>query len=178
MASNVYANDMAKGLFEAAQKNGKLVKWLGELRLLADLLKDSALSEMIEKREVSLEQKSKALAERGNELSTEMENLLSVLIEKGKLDLVEPVAIEYQRMLDEYHGVEGSQMARVITAVPLNDDTRLEIGKQLTQMTGKPIVIDSKVDPEILGGMIIRIGDKLIDGSIRSKLQTISKELV
>ena len=178
MASNVYANDMAKGLFEAAQKNGKLVKWLGELRLLADLLKDSALSEMIEKREVSLEQKSKALAERGNELSTEMENLLSVLIEKGKLDLVEPVAIEYQRMLDEYHGVEGSQIGRVITAVPLDDGTRLEIGKQLTQMTGKPIVIDSKVDPEILGGMIIRIGDKLIDGSIRSKLQTISKELV
>jgi len=178
MASNVYAKDMAKGLFDAAEKNGKLVKWLSELRLLADLLKDPALAGMIGKTDLPFEAKQQALKDRGVELSTEMENLLSVLIEKGKLGAVDSVAIEYQRLMDQYHGIEGSQVASVITVNPLDDATRLELGKRLSKMAGRPVVIDSKVDPDILGGVIIRIGDKLIDGSIRTKLQTLSKELV
>ncbi|MBN1368871.1 MAG: ATP synthase F1 subunit delta [Dehalococcoidaceae bacterium] len=178
MASNVYAKDMAKGLFDAAEKKGNLVKWLSELRLLADLLKDPALSGMVGKTDIPFEAKQQALKDRGVELSAEMENLLSVLIEKGKLGSVDSVAIEYQRLMDQHHGIEGSQVASVTTVNPLDDATRLELGKSLSKMAGKPVVIDSRVDPEILGGVIIRIGDKLIDGSIRTKLQTISKELV
>jgi len=178
MASNIYAKDMAKGLFDAAEKSGKLVKWLSELRLLADLLKDPALADMVGKTDVPFEAKQKAFTDRGVELSPETGNLLSVLVEKNKLDVIESVAIEYQRLMDEYHGIEGSQVASVITVKPLDDATRLDLGKRLSKMAGKPVVIDSRVDPEILGGVIIRIGDKLIDGSIRTKLQTISKELV
>ncbi len=178
MASSIYANDMAKSLFEAALKKGEAVKWLRELRLASDLLKDSALAELIQKKDVPIKDKAREFEKRGNKLSDEMLNLLSMLLEKDKLDLLDPLTVEYQRLLDQHHGIEGSQIAYVTTAIPLDETTRLELGERLTKMAGKPVVIKSKVDPEILGGMIIRLGDKLIDGSVRSKLQTISKELV
>ena len=178
MASNLYSVDMAKGLFDAARKNGYTVKWLGELRLLAGLMQDKALSDKMRDKAVSMDDKVALILERGGKLSPEMVNLLSMLVEKQKVDLVEPISIEYQKLVDEQYGVEGTQRASVTTAIPLEETAALDLGKRLTQITGKPVVIESKVDPEILGGMIIRIGDKLIDGSVRSKLQTISKELV
>lgn len=178
MASSLYAKDTAKALFGDALKKGELIQWLGELRKVSDLFKDQAFAELVQKRDMTLEKKAEAFAERGSKLNPETLKLLSFLLEKGKLDQLDPLLVEYQRLLDQYHGVEGSQLAYVTTAVPLNDETKLELGKKLTEMTGKPVVINSKVDPDILGGMIIRVGDKLIDGSIRSKLQTISKELV
>ncbi|MDD4323149.1 MAG: ATP synthase F1 subunit delta [Dehalococcoidales bacterium] len=178
MASKLYSEDMAKGLFDAAKKDGYTVKWLGELRLLADLLQEKALSDKIRDKAVSMDDKVALIADRGGKLSPELENLLFMLVEKQKVDLVGSISMEYQRLVDEQYGIEGTQRASVTTAIPLEETAALDLGKRLTQITGKPVVIESKVDPEILGGMIIRIGDKLIDGSVRSKLQTISKELV
>lgn len=178
MASNIYSEDMAKGLFEAAKKDGRTVKWLGELRLLADLLQDKALADKVRDKSLAIEDKAALLADRGNKLDPELLSLLSLLVEKQKVEYIEPISIEYQRLIDEQHGVEGTHLASVTTAIPLDENAKLDLGKRLTQIAGKPVVIDSRVDPEILGGMIIRIGDKLIDGSVRTKLQTISKELV
>ncbi|MDD5604939.1 MAG: ATP synthase F1 subunit delta [Dehalococcoidales bacterium] len=178
MANNIYSKELAKGLFEAAGKEGRTVKWLGELRLLADLLQDKALLEKIANKNIAMEKKTVLLAERGSELSPEMTSLLNLLVEKQKVDYINAISIEYQRLIDQQHGIEGTRIANVVTAVELDEAARLDIGKQLTKMFEKPVVVESRVDPEILGGMIIRIGDKLIDGSVRTKLQTISKELV
>ena len=178
MASNIYAKELAKGLFDAAKKEGKTIKWLAELRLLSDLLRDEALLEKVVDKSTSIEAKTALLAERGGNFSPEMVNLLDLLVEKQKADVASSVSFEFQGLVDQQHGIEGTSIANVITAIPLDEAGRLDIGKQLTKITGKPVVIENKVDPDILGGVVIRIGDKLIDGSVRSKLQTISKELV
>jgi F-type H+-transporting ATPase subunit delta len=178
MAGNIYSKDLAKGLFEAAGKAGFTVKWLGELRLLSDLLQDKALLEKVADQKIAIEKKVALLAERGDELSPEMVNLLALLVEKQKVELLSAISIEYQRLIDEQHGIQGTRRASVTTAVPLDETARLDIGKKLTKIAGKPVIVENQVDPEILGGVIIRIGDKLIDGSVRTKLQTISKELV
>ncbi|MDD4635976.1 MAG: hypothetical protein PHS35_05150, partial [Dehalococcoidales bacterium] len=65
MANNIYSKELAKGLFEAAGKEGRTVKWLGELRLLADLLQDKALLEKIANKNIAMEKKTVLLAERG-----------------------------------------------------------------------------------------------------------------
>ena len=107
-----------------------------------------------------------------------MVDLVKELLEKGKLPQIDGITTEYQRLLDQMHGIEGSQVADVTTAVSLDSQARLDLGEKLTEIMGKPVVVNARVDPAILGGIVIRVGDKLIDGSVRSKLQTISKELV
>jgi len=178
MASNINTVNIAQALFESARKKGETVKWLAELRLVADLSKDPALSELLAKKGLDLKQKIDELKKRSGQLSPETTNMVQELLEKDKLSWIDGVTTEYQRLLDQLHGIEGSQVADVTTAVSLDNQARLDLGKKLTEIMGKPVVINARVDPAILGGIVIRVGDKLIDGSVRSKLQTISKELV
>ena len=104
--------------------------------------------------------------------------MLGMLAGKNKLSELDDVSIEYQRLVDAYHGVEGAEMAHVTTAIPMDEDERLLLGKRLSEMLGRPVMLNVAVDPELLGGVVIRIGDKLIDGSVRHRLQTLSKELI
>ncbi len=106
-----------------------------------------------------------------------MAALVAGLMEKGRLAELDDITIEYQKLLDAYHGVEGAEVAEVTTAIALDEETRLSLGKRLTEIIGRPVVIKASVDPGVIGGIIVRVGDKLIDGSIRSRLQTLSKEL-
>ena len=103
--------------------------------------------------------------------------LVSMLVARGRLSMIEDISDEYQQLLDNYRGVEGAEVAEITTAIPLEDEERLKLAQRITDMVGKPVVLRTNVDPGIVGGIIIRIGDKLIDGSIRSKLAALRREL-
>jgi len=178
MATSVYANNLAKALFETALKEKELVKWLGEVRLISDLVRDSAVSSVLQKSGVPASEKSKVIRDRAGEVSPQVMNTVLMLLEKGKLAELEDDSIEYQRLLDSYHGVEGAEVAEITTAIPLDENDMMSLGKQLTEVVGRPVVIKAKVDPSIVGGIRIMVGDKLIDGSLRHRLDMLSKELV
>jgi F-type H+-transporting ATPase subunit delta len=178
MASGEQATNIAKALFDTALKSRTLVKQLSELRRISDLMRDSALAALLKKPGVAFTEKSRVLAERAGGLSTETQNLVALLLDKGRLEELDDISIEYQRLLDSYHGIEGAEVAEVTTAIPLDDSFRLTLGKRLTEMLGRPVVIKASVDPGLVGGIRIRVGDKLIDGSLRHKLEMLSKELV
>ena len=168
---------LVRELFTAAVTAKSPVKYLSELRRVSDLVTDKAVADALQASRMLAADKIKLVAERAGGLSSEVSVLLADLINHGRLAELGSIVTEYQRLLDAYHGVEGAQVAEVTTAVPLDDEARLSLGKKLTEMLGKPIVIQANVDPGVIGGIIIRIGDKLVDGSIRSRLQAISKEL-
>ena len=178
MARGIQAKSLAKALFEAALKYGEPVKRLSELRRVADLVKDSAVASMLQKPGVPFADKARVLAERAGGLGPQVLNLVAMMVEKGRLSDIDEISIEYQRLLDSYHGVEGAEIAEVTTAVSLDDADKLNLGKRLTDILGKPVVIKAAVDPSLVGGIRIRVGDKLIDGSLRYKLQSLHKELV
>ncbi len=178
MASGVEVKNMAKALFEIALKSNDLVGWLKELRLLSDLAGDPSVSAMLQDGNLSFAEKARSLKDRAGSLNDEILNLVSMLLEKGRLAELDDISIEYQRLLDSYHGVEGAEIVEVTTAISLDDEYKLGLGKRLAEIIGKPVVIKAAVDPGLLGGIIIRVGDKLIDGSIRHKLATLNKELV
>jgi F-type H+-transporting ATPase subunit delta len=67
--------------------------------------------------------------------------------------------------------------ATVLTAVPLSEDERQAVVRRLQELTGKEIVLETQVDPEILGGLVARVGDRLIDGSTRSQLLKLRSRL-
>ncbi len=84
------------------------------------------------------------------------------------------IAEYYQELLDEYRGI---QPAKVITAIPLDDDDKLRLTERLSAVVGKKVVITPEVDSSLLGGIVAKFGGKLLDGSTRSKLEALKREL-
>jgi F-type H+-transporting ATPase subunit delta len=80
--------------------------------------------------------------------------------------------------VDHYLGMEAVEDAEVITAIPLDNEDRLILAQRITDIFGKPVVLKPKVDPTIIGGIIIKVGDELIDGSVRGKLEALKKEVI
>ncbi len=177
MANSVYARRYAQAVFRMAQESQEQNRWQSDLRKIASMCRDEALFALLENREVSFEEKERVLSQRLGEIHPMALKLVSMLVAKGRLAMMEDISDEYQQLLDEYRGIEGAEVAEVITAIPLDDEERLKIGERITEIVGKPVMLKSKVDPTVIGGVIIRVGDKLIDGSIRSKLTALRKEL-
>ncbi len=177
MVSGMEATGSARELFAAALAAKAPVKYLAQLRRISELGQDKTVAEVLAGARTSTPDKVKLLSERAGGLSPEVATLLGSLLDKARLAEIDDITLEYQRLLDAYHGVEGAETAEVTTAVALDEETRLSLGRRLTEIMGRPVVIKASVDPSVIGGIIVRVGDKLIDGSIRSRLQTLSKEL-
>ena len=97
--------------------------------------------------------------------------LIRLLIENKRLPLLPLVAVEYTVIYDFLKGVE---MAHVTSAVPLNKDLENRILKKVREMSGKDISLKNIIDPSIIGGFILRVGDKQYDSSISSRLNQLS----
>ena len=93
---------------------------------------------------------------------------------QNRLDMLGDIATEYRRFLDSHRGIEA---AEVVTAVPLSDQDKLALEERLGAITGKTIVIEPEVDRSLLGGIVARIGGKLLDGSTRRRLDALKREL-
>jgi F-type H+-transporting ATPase subunit delta len=173
--ADAYAAQKAKEIFKTALEKNELNRWQSDLRKLASLSRDRALVNLLENPQTGSDAKAEALAERLGETGAEVLKLLSELINKGKTAELDDISYEYQRLLDSHRGIESTETAEITTAIPLDDEYVLSIGKRLTEMTGKTVVVNTKVDPGLIGGIIIKIGDRVIDGSIRSKLDGMKK---
>ncbi len=178
MATSEYAKNLAKALFEDATKENDLIGWLRELRLISDIAKDSSVSSVLQKPGNSFQEISKILKDRMGEVNPRVLNMVGMLADKNKLSEMDDVSLEYQRLVDSYHGIEGAEAVEITTALPLDEDDTLKLGKRLSEMLGRPVKLSVVVEPALLGGIVIRVGDKLIDGSVRHRLQTLSKELI
>lgn len=102
-------------------------------------------------------------------------NLFRLLRQKARLALGPSIASYYRELRDEQRGVVR---AEVRTAVELDDEQREAIASRLQQWTGQDVEIEAEVDPALLGGAVIRIGDRLIDGSTRGRLRGLREHLV
>ena len=101
-------------------------------------------------------------------------NLIYLLIARGVLGMIAEIADEYQRLVDGYQGIER---AEVTTAVPLEETDKHRLEERLEAVIGKKVVVTSEVDPSILGGIVARMGGKLLDGSTRSRLENLKNRL-
>jgi len=177
MANSTYARRYSQAVFRIALDSKELNRWQSDLRKIASLANDAALFALLENPEVSFDNKAKVLSERLGDINPLALKLVSVLVTKGKLGMIGDIADEYQRLVDNYRGIEGAEVAEVTTALPLDDEDKLRLAQRLTSLVGKPVVLKPKVDSSLIGGVIIRVGDKLIDGSIRNKLLALKRDL-
>lgn len=175
--ADIFTEQLAAKIFDIALEHNELNHWLTDLRAVSLLSRDTALREKLEDAKTDFSEKIKEIGQRLPRLTPYMVEVITELIRKNRLDAGEDLFIAYQRLMDAHLGIEGAETATVTTAVALDEDFVLDIGKKLTAMTGNPVIIETKVDPAVIGGAIIKIGDKIIDGSIRRRLETLKKEL-
>lgn len=174
MARRVYARRYARAVFEIALERKELDRWQTDLKNIAVLGENAAFMALLENPKVGFEKKEKILAEVLGDINPLARNLVYLLVSRGRFSMVGDVADEYQRLLDGYRGIEH---AEVVTAVPLDDKEKKKLEEHLGAVVGKKIVLESSVDPKLVGGMIARVGGKLLDGSTHSKLLALKKEL-
>ncbi len=175
MISTISARRYAEAIFQVAQKSKSLDEWNKALRKLADLMKDQQIVDLIDHPKVPFNLKAELIKQKLNEKNELVLNLCNLLISKGKLKNADQIADEYEKLLDDSRGVKH---ALVMTAVPVDEAEKKKITGQLENITGKKVLVKLQVDPAILGGMVARIEDTLIDGSVRYRLDMLRKDLV
>ncbi len=174
MVRRAYAKRYSQAVFQIAVERGEPDKWQSDLRRIAALGENAAFVALLESPKVHPDDKVRLLSEQLGDISPLALNLVCLLVAKGRLRMVDEIADEYQRLLDSYHGIER---AEVITAVPLDDEDKLRLAERLGAVVGKKVVIKPEVDSSLIGGIIARIGGKLLDGSTRSRLEALKREL-
>lgn len=174
MAKKVFSRRCAQAVFDIARRESALDKWLSDLGDVAHLGADPALTAWLESPKIHFDDKWKLLKERLTGLSPLALNLVGLLVARGRFGFIGEIAEEYQRLLNNYRGVE---QAEVITAVPLDDQDEQRLSQRLGAVVGKKVTIKAQVDASIIGGIITRVGGKLLDGSTRGKLQALKQKM-
>lgn len=175
MARLTYGKRYAQAVFRIALERGELDSWQAGLRNIADVTTDEKLVALLEDPRLPFGAKKALLEERLGETDPLALNLAYLLVDKDRLGIAGDISLQYDSLLDAYYGIEHIE---VVTALPLGDDDRERISGQFEEMTGYKVVIDDKVDPSIVGGIKVKIGDTLIDGSVKSKLGALRKNLM
>ena len=165
----------AQAVFEIALERNELDRWRSDIETIAEALKEPLLVAFLESPKIHSEAKASVLAERLQGVAPLAVNLALLLVERRRLGIIDDLLSEYGRLVDAHRGVVH---ARVATAVRLDDKDRKEVAHKLGDALEKEIVLEAEVDPAIIGGLTIRVGDKLIDGSTRSRLEALKRSLV
>lgn len=174
MITDPAAKRYAQAAFELARDRGELDAWERDLASLRDVLASREALAFVSSRKITREAKEDFIRRAAGDLSPLVWNLVRLLNQRGRLELLPQIVERFQELLDEERGIEHVQ---VLTAVEMSPDERDALRKRLSDMTGKQVEMQAFVEPEILGGLVARIGDRLIDGSTKSKLLALKRQL-
>jgi F-type H+-transporting ATPase subunit delta len=174
MPKKASARRYARAVFEIALETEALEKWQADLQKIVSLISSPDFLAAMENPKIGFDKKSGLMTERLRSVSPIALNLARLLIMKKAIGIIGEIEKEYQRLVDDYHGV---QKAKVVTAVPINAEDKEKMAENLGALAGSKIIVESEVDPGILGGVIARVGGKLLDGSTRSRLIALKREL-
>ena len=174
LAKKTYLRRYAQAVFELALERNEIDRWQSDLQKIAAVAQDTAFVAALESPKISLDDKVKLLSERLTGISPLALNLASLLAARRRFSMGDDIAGDYQLLVDRHSGIE---QAEVVTAVPLDDADKQMMGERLSSLTGKKVILKAKVDTRMLGGVVARLGGKLLDGSTRSKLAALKNAL-
>lgn len=169
------ARRYAEAVFELAAENGTLDAWSRDLSTIARFAGEPQVAGILANSRVPASERIKLLtAGLQQQIEPLAWNLVRLLESRNKIHLADGIQRAYQEMADDRAGVAH---ATVTTAVPLSDDERNAVAARLSSLTGKQVDVTPVVDDNIIGGVVARIGDQLIDGSTRTKLLALKRQL-
>jgi len=172
------ASRYAKSLIDLANEAGKLETIYGDITGFKEAIGNRDLFLLIKSPIIKADKKQsifKALFEgKADELTSAF---FDIIIKKGREQYLPEIA---DQVIAQYKAIKGMTSATVITASEITPEQSAEIKKQLASMgaAGDSVALETKIDPSIIGGFILEIGDKLYDASVKSKLAGLKKEIL
>lgn len=169
------ARPYAEAVFRIADAGAALGDWSATLSNLANVAADPSIAAAIEDPNFSSSKVAGLFIQvLAGKLTGEAENFVRVLAENHRLELLPEIAAQYEVLKNDREGVVD---AEVISAFPMTDAQLAELATQLEKKTGKRVKTQVSVDPELIAGVRIVIGDKVIDGSARAHLNALEAAL-
>jgi F-type H+-transporting ATPase subunit delta len=168
----------AEALYRAASQRGEVDGFLEELQSLIDDIfpADPQFETFLYSSIIGRDRKGELLEKTFKNKSSELfVNALRVLNDHERLDLLRPIVAEYRQLRDQRAGLVPVIVA---TPVPLAEDQRLRLERELKESLHKTPRIETRIDPDLLGGMVVWAGGWLYDGSIRTQLEEIRNHLL
>lgn len=166
----------ARALFEVASERDLLDVVREQLGAFADALHDNhELQVFFFSPYFSTEEKKDALHRVVDGAEEIFMSFLETLVERHRMPVLFRIRARYDHLWDEANKVLP---VSVTSAVPLDETTLKEIGDRIGEQTGETVELSSAADPEIIGGIVVRVGNEILDASIRSRLEQLRKQLV
>ena len=170
------ARRYAEAAFQVASRDGTFDDWRRELDASAEVVADDRARAVLANPAIPTEQRAEVLTKLlGKRTSGPVQNLIQLLLRRGRIEELPRVAAEFRRLDD---GRQGITNATATTAAELTADEVKALTSRLEQSTGGRVALDVQVDPSLLGGLIVRVGDRLIDGSVRGRLERLRNQLI
>jgi F-type H+-transporting ATPase subunit delta len=166
----------AEAAFQVATRDDTVDAWRTELDASAARLGDEGVMTVLANPSIPADQRSVAVAALLAETASQpVQNLIQLLLRRHRIEQLPRVAAEFRRLDDQRQGITH---ATATSAAALTPDEVRALTARLEQSTGGRIALDVQVDPSLLGGLVVRVGDRLIDGSVRGRLERLRNQLI
>jgi F-type H+-transporting ATPase subunit delta len=175
MPSGSAGRRYAQAVFDLAREQNKLEEWAADLTNLANTFGQEEVQNFLDNPKTSRESKAQFVQNvLGGKVSPAAQNLATLLVSRQREAYAGQVREEFIRLWNRERGVIE---ADVTTAEPVTPEQRALIEEKMAALTGKQVTIKYHVNPTIMGGLVAQVGDTLIDGSVRSRLENLRKQL-
>ena len=165
----------AKAILDTAHDKGVATEVNNDMLSIASTIGGNAeLTEFIASPTTSVDVKNSALLEVFSGISEVTKSLFRLLFENKRFEILGAIASEYNKLFEEMNGMET---ATVTTAIPMDEATEAKVLSKILEFSNKKIVIENIVDPSIIGGFVLRIGDQQYNASLANRLQVLKREL-
>ena len=170
------ARRYAEAAFQVAQRDGTVDVWRRELEAAAAIVGQEVIGHTLANPAIALETRAAQVETTfARVASRPVLNLIQLMLRRGRIEDLEHVVAEFRRLDNAQKGIT---IATATSASPLKADEVKALTTRLEALTGGSIELDVKVDPSLLGGLVVQVGDRLIDGSVRGRLERLRNQLV
>jgi F-type H+-transporting ATPase subunit delta len=164
-----------RSLFEVAREQGKLDELREQLAQFADALNDHhELAVFFFSPYFSTQEKQDGLKGMLDGAEEILLNFLGLLIENHRMPVIFRIRQEYERLWDEEN---KTLPVEITSAIALDSATTERLGKTIGERTGRKVTLAARVDPDILGGIVLRVGNSILDASIRNRLEQLRRHV-
>lgn len=170
------ARRYAQAVLDMAKEAGTLDQWKADLDLLNNMFGNEQTVSALEDPNLTHASEAKIIGDlfAAEKVSPLAMNFLRLLAQRRRLSLLPRIVEVFGEL---YNKEKGIVVAYVTTAIPLDEAHKKRVSEQITRVTGKTVVLQTRTDPSILGGIITQIGDELIDASVATRLSELAEKL-
>ena len=173
---DIIANRYAEALFQLSEEENITKEIYDELHDVVNIVKENKELDNVLKSPLIATPEKVDLIEAlfNNKINNNLKNFLKILVEKGRISSLRQIELIFKQLLNDKHNIiEGT----VISAIPLTVEKVKELEEKLSKKYNKNVTLENKVDESILGGVLVRLGNTQIDGTVKTRLDNIKDQL-